>query len=86
MQTGDKLVSVDFIVMDTFLPYTTILAKPWLYAIRAVSSMLHVKVKYPTNEGVAKLVGCQSVARQCMVAAISHCVAKIGSLEVTPTF
>ena len=86
MQTGDKLVSVDFIVMDTFLPYTAILAKPWLYAIWAVSSMLHVKVKYPTNEGVAKLVGCQSVARQCMVAAVDQCVAKIGSSEVVPTW
>ena len=76
---------MDFIMVDTFLPYTAILAKPWLYAIRAISSTLHVKVKYPTNEGVAKLVGCQSMARQCMVAAISHRVVEIGSLEVTPT-
>ena len=85
MQIGDKVVSMDFIVVNTFLPYIAILARPWLYAIRVVSSTLHVKVKYPTNEGVAELVGCQSMARQCMVAAISHRVAEIGSLEVTST-
>lgn len=85
VQTRDKVVSVDFIVVDAFSPYTTILTRPWLHAMGAVSSMLHVKVKCPTNERVAKLVGCQSVARQCMVAAIGHSVTKIGSSEVAPT-
>lgn len=85
VQTGDKVVSVDFIVVDAFLPYTAILARPWLHAVGAVSFTLHVKVKYPTNEGVAELVGCQIVARQCMVAAIGHRVIEIGSLEVMPT-
>ena len=69
-----------------FLPYIAILARLWLHSMGAVSSTLHVKVKYPTNEGVAELVGCQSVARQCMVAAVDQCVAKIGSSEVVPTW
>lgn len=79
------MVDVNFIVMDAFSPYTAILARPWLHAIRAVSSTLHVKVKYPTPEGVAELVGIQLVAKQCMVAAINHRVAEIGLKEVAPT-
>ena len=67
------------------MPYTAILARPWLHAIGAVSSILHVKVKYPTNEGVAELVGCQSMARQCMVAMVDHRVVESGSLEVMLT-
>ena len=67
------------------LPYTAILARLWLHAIGAVSSILHVNVKCPTDEGVAKLVGCQSMARQCMVVAVDHHVAESGSSEVTPT-
>ena len=55
--TGDKMVNVDFIVMAAFLSYTAILAKLWLHAMGAVAPTLHVKVKYLTNGGVAKLVG-----------------------------
>ena len=63
IQIRDKVVSKNFIVVDAFSPYTAILARSWLYAMGAISSTLNVKVKYPINEGVAKLVGCQSVAR-----------------------
>jgi len=84
VQNGDMVVSVNFILVDAFLPYTANLARPW-YSIGAVSSTLHAKVKYPTNKGVAEPVGCQSMARQCMVVEVDHRVAQIGSLEVAPT-
>lgn len=67
VQTRDKVVNVDFIVVDAFSPYTVILARPWLHAMGVVSSTLHVKLKYPIDEGVVELVGCQVMARQCMV-------------------
>lgn len=63
VQTGEKVVSVNFIVVDTFSPYTTILVRPWPYAIEVVSLTLHVKLKYPTGDKVVELVGCQVVAR-----------------------
>jgi len=53
-------------------PYTAIVARPWLHALRAVSSTLHQKVKYPSESQVKEIVGNQSMARQCMVAAILH--------------
>ena len=48
MQAGSEVVEVDFIVMDAYSPYTAIAARPWLHAIKAVSSTLHLKVKYPS--------------------------------------
>lgn len=48
IQSGKEVVSVDFIVVKTYSPYMTILARPWLYAMGTVSSTLPVKVKYPT--------------------------------------
>ena len=48
MQAGSEVVEVDFIVMDAYSPYTAITARPWLHAIKAVSSTLHLKVKYPS--------------------------------------
>ena len=47
IQTGSEVVEVDFIMVDAYLPYTTIVARPWLHTLGAVSSTLHQKVKYP---------------------------------------
>ena len=66
------MVEVDFIVVDTFSPYTAIMGIPWLHTLGAVSSTLYQKVKYPFGDQVLEIVGSQSVARQCLVAAIQH--------------
>ena len=63
---------VDFIVVDSYSPYTAIVARPWLHALETVSSTLHQKVKYLSEGLVKEILGNQSVARQCMVAAILH--------------
>ena len=72
IQVGTDVVKVDFIVVDAFSPYTAIMGKPWLHTLGAVSSTLHQKVKYPSEDQVLEIVGSQSVARQCLVAAIQH--------------
>ena len=63
---------MNFIVVNAYSPYTTIVGKPWLHALRAVSSTLHFKMKYPSRDQIKKLVKNQSMARQCLVAAILH--------------
>ena len=63
---------MDFIVLDAYSPYTAIVARPWLHALEAISSTLHQKVKYSSNDQVKEIVGNQSMARQCMVVAILH--------------
>ena len=65
-----KGVIVTFIVVRSFSPYTAILGRPWIHAMEAVPSTLHVKVKFPTEYGVAEVRGNQQVARQCLVAAV----------------
>ena len=64
-----KEVRVVYIVVNSFSPYTAILGRPWIHAMRAVPSTLHVKVKFPTEQGIAVVRGCQRMARQCLVAA-----------------
>ena len=66
------MVEIDFIMVDAYSPYTSIVARPWLHAVGAVSSTLYLKVKYSSGDRVEELVGSQSMARQCMVAAIRH--------------
>ena len=50
------------------------MARPWLHAIGAVSSTLHLhlKVKYLSGDQVKELIGSQSMARQCLMAAIRY--------------
>ena len=72
VQAGIDVVEVDFIMVDAFSPYTTIMGRPWLHSLGAVSSSLHQKVKYPSEGQVLEIVGSQSVVRQCLIAAIQH--------------
>ena len=72
VQAGTDVVEVDFIVVDAFSPYTAIMGRPWLHSLGTVSSTLHQKVKYPSGGQVLEIVGSQSMAKQCLIAAIQH--------------
>ena len=72
VQAGADVVEVDFIVVDAFSPYTTIMGRPWLHSLGAISSTLHQKVKYPSGGQVLEIVGSQFMARQCLIAVIQH--------------
>ena len=72
IQTDSEIMEVDFIMVDSYSPYTAIMARPWLHALGTVSSTLHQKVKYSFEGLVKEILGNQFVARQCMVVAILH--------------
>ena len=72
IQTCPEIVEVNFIVVDTYSPYTAIVGRPWLHTLGVVASSLHQKVKFPSGDQVLEIRGCQPTARQCMVAAVSH--------------
>ena len=57
VQAGDEEVQVNFIAVEAYSPYTTILARPWLHAMGAMSFTLHLKVKYPIQGRVRELIG-----------------------------
>ena len=72
VQASTDVVEVDFIVVDVFSSYIAIIGKPWLHSLGAVSSTLHQKIKYPFGNQVLEIVGSQSMAKQCLIAAIQH--------------
>lgn len=76
-----KEVVVTFIVVRSFAPYTAILGRPWIHAMGAVPSTLHVKVKFPTEYGVVEVRGNQQVAKQCLVAAVQWEKEQLGQAE-----
>ena len=68
---GGKEVAVTFTIVSSFFPYTAILGRLWIYSMGAVSSTLHVKIKFPTEWGVIVIRGDQQVARQCLIAVVN---------------
>ena len=82
IQAGSEVVEVNFIVVDAYSPYSAIVGRHWLHALGAVSSTLHLKVKYPAGDKIEELVGSQSMARQCLVAVILH---QLGAEPSAPT-
>ena len=72
VQTSSEVVEVDFIMVDAYSPYTAIIVRPWLHALGAIFSTLHLKVKYPSRDQIEELVRSQFMARQCLVVAIMH--------------
>ncbi|XP_050257728.1 uncharacterized protein LOC126702911 [Quercus robur] len=76
-----KGVIVTFIVVRSFSPYTAILGRPWIHAMEAVPSTLHMKVKFPTEHGIAEVRGNQQVARQCLITAATWKSEQPGQVE-----
>lgn len=52
-----KEVMVAFIVVSSFSLYTVILGRPWIHAMKAIPSTLHLKVKFRTEQGIAIVRG-----------------------------
>ena len=63
-------MEVDFIVVDAYSPYTAIIVRPWLHTLGAISSTLHQKIKYPSEGQIEEILGDQTMAKRCIVAAI----------------
>ncbi|XP_050249159.1 uncharacterized protein LOC126696465 [Quercus robur] len=78
-----KGIIVTFIVVRSFSPYTAILGRLWIHAMKVVPSTLDVKVKFPTEYGVTEVRGNQQVARQCLVAAVRWKSEHLGQAEQT---
>ena len=57
IQAGVEEVQVGFIVVDAYSPYSAIVARLWLFALGAISSTLHLKVKYLFEDHIEELVG-----------------------------
>ncbi len=56
-------VMVDFLVVDLPFGFNVILGGPTLNVVRAVPSTFHLKMRFPTSNGVGKVHGDQIAAQ-----------------------
>ncbi|GMH03833.1 hypothetical protein Nepgr_005672 [Nepenthes gracilis] len=60
-----------FLVVDLPSVYNAILGRPFLTAFEAVTSIPHLKVKFPTPWGVGEVLGDQEMGRTCYLSQIN---------------
>ncbi|KAL0338052.1 UNVERIFIED_CONTAM: hypothetical protein Scaly_2080300 [Sesamum calycinum] len=56
---------VKFLVVKAPSAYNIILGRPSLNLFRAIASTFHMKLKFPTSDGVGEAVGDERMAREC---------------------
>jgi hypothetical protein len=56
---------VKFLLIDRPLAYNAILGRTTLNELKAITSMSHLKMKFPIEHGVEEVKGDQWVARHC---------------------
>uniref|UniRef100_A0A2N9IBW7 Uncharacterized protein n=1 Tax=Fagus sylvatica TaxID=28930 RepID=A0A2N9IBW7_FAGSY len=65
-------LQTEFIVIQASSPYNAIMGRDWLHRMKAVSSTLHQKLRFPTKDGIMEVNGDQVVAKQCVLTAIGQ--------------
>jgi hypothetical protein len=61
---------LNFLVIKAVSSYNAILGRTGLHAFKAVASTYHLKLKFPTRNGVGEERGDQRMARSCYIAAL----------------
>ncbi|KAL0427867.1 UNVERIFIED_CONTAM: hypothetical protein Slati_2961500 [Sesamum latifolium] len=69
---------VKFLVVKASSAYNIILGRPSLNLFRAIASTLHMKLKFPTLEGIGEAVGDERMAREFYVNTLKRSRERLG--------
>ncbi|XP_074326812.1 uncharacterized protein LOC141664756 [Apium graveolens] len=69
--TGNEVHVVGTVDMPVLFGSPAILGRTTITALRAITSISHLKMKFPTDFGVGEMVGDQATARQCYLTTVS---------------
>ncbi len=67
---GPINLQTEFLVVQASSPYNAIMGREWLHKMKAVSSTLQQKLRFPTVEGIMELNGDQVAAKHCVLASV----------------
>ena len=64
-QPRQTTIIANFVVVDCASAFNAVLGRPSLRELKAITSIYHLTVKFPTPGGVASMKGEQREAREC---------------------
>ncbi|XP_026452410.1 uncharacterized protein LOC113352865 [Papaver somniferum] len=79
IRVGKILTLTTLCVMDVLSPYTAIVGRSWVHGIKGVSSTYHQRLRFPTPDGVAEIVGDSGEAKYCYKMDIQNGEKKVNS-------
>ncbi|XP_074342287.1 uncharacterized protein LOC141679782 [Apium graveolens] len=62
---------IKFHVISASSSFNAILGRTTITALRAITSISHLKMKFPTDFGIGKMTGDQAIERQCYLTTLS---------------
>ncbi|XP_026458844.1 uncharacterized protein LOC113359422 [Papaver somniferum] len=65
IRVGKILTLTTFCVVDVLSPYTAIVGRSWVHGIKGVPSTYHQRLRLPTPDGVAEIIGDSGEAKYC---------------------
>ncbi|XP_026377640.1 uncharacterized protein LOC113271932 [Papaver somniferum] len=65
IQVGRILILTTFYLVDVLSPYTAIVGRSWVHGIKGVASTYHQRVRFPTPDEVAEIIGDSGEAKYC---------------------
>ncbi|KAL0390996.1 UNVERIFIED_CONTAM: hypothetical protein Scaly_0456700 [Sesamum calycinum] len=77
-KTSTKMVK--FLVVKAPSAYNIILGRPSLNLFRAIASTFHMKLKFPTSDGVGEVVGDERMARECYADTLKRSRERLGGV------
>ncbi|XP_026384481.1 uncharacterized protein LOC113280054 [Papaver somniferum] len=79
IRVGRILTLTTFCVVDVLSPYTSIVGRSWVHGIKEVASTYHQRLRFPTHDGVAEIVGDSGEAKYCYKMDVQNGENKINS-------
>ncbi|XP_063942647.1 uncharacterized protein LOC135150314 [Daucus carota subsp. sativus] len=61
---------INFLVVKASSTYNAILGRTGIHAFKAIPSTYHMKIKFPTRNGIGEELGDQKMARSCYIRAL----------------
>ncbi|KAF5472227.1 hypothetical protein F2P56_008964 [Juglans regia] len=71
----------DFLVVNALSSYNSILGRPTLNSLRAVTSTYYLKMKFSTNSGVGEVRGEQVLGQECYDRELKHQVKLVAAIR-----
>ena len=65
-------VMTDFLVINQLLAFNVVLGRPSLRALKAITSIYHMLMKFPTLNGIGQVHGNQNEVRECYNQAVRN--------------
>ncbi|XP_026384570.1 uncharacterized protein LOC113280128 [Papaver somniferum] len=82
IRVGRILTLTTFFVVDVLSPYTAIVGRSWVHGIKGVASTYHQRLRFPTPDGVADIVGDSGEAKYCYKMDVQNGENKVNSPKI----